>query len=178
MDDTIKKIVKILKNKGIISIPTDTVAGIMADAKSDEAVNKIYQAKNRAEKKPIAILVNNIEMAEKYIDLNIKARKILKENSPFVTVICNKKNINTLSNNLNLIDDSLAVRVTHDDLVCKIIRELNAPLAASSANLSGKKNQSDIKNKVDLYIEDNNQNQPSKIIDCRGNKTVIVRDIK
>lgn len=60
----IEKIVKVIKNGGVIIIPTDTVYGIAADAQNEEAVRKIYELKNRDFSNPCSILVSNIEMIE------------------------------------------------------------------------------------------------------------------
>lgn len=80
---TIEKAIKIIKNGGVIILPTDTVYGIAADAQNENAVKKIYELKNREFSKPCNILVSNIEMI-KEVTTNIskKEKSIIKEHFP------------------------------------------------------------------------------------------------
>ena len=60
--DIIERAVSVLMHDGLIVYPTDTLYGIGADAFSDEAIEKVYEAKKRDLAKPISIAVSDFEM--------------------------------------------------------------------------------------------------------------------
>ena len=62
-----EKAIETLKNGGVILYPTDTIWGIGCDATNEEACQKISQIKNRPENKSFIILVDSVQMIEKYI---------------------------------------------------------------------------------------------------------------
>ena len=76
-------IVDILKNDGVILIPTDTVYGLMCDATNVKAVDKIYQMKNRDYSKPMLILVSSKDMLKKYCkDINAVEEELIDKYFP------------------------------------------------------------------------------------------------
>lgn len=76
-----KKAEEILKNDGVIVLPTDTLYGIIGRALSKKAVEKIYKIKGRIENKPFIVLVNS------YDDLKIFGIKIDKDQATFLEKI-------------------------------------------------------------------------------------------
>ena len=65
IDEQVKEVVEVIKNGGIVVIPTDTVYGISADALNEKAVEKIYKIKKRKPSNPCSILVSNLDMIKK-----------------------------------------------------------------------------------------------------------------
>jgi L-threonylcarbamoyladenylate synthase len=165
---------KLLNNKQIISLPTDTVAGLVADACADIALKKIYQIKNRSINKPLSILVADINMAAQYVYLNNLAKKLLCLDFS-VTIVAMAKLPNNLSRYVNLKNQFIALRIPKDEFLINLLRMLERPLIATSVNISGAKNSDNLlKNNMSRYIKKyENINNPSAIIDIK--RKIIIR---
>ena len=137
--EEIEKAVSILRLGGLVAIPTETVYGLAADATNEEAVSKIFEAKGRPAYNPLIIHVKDTEMAKEYAQWN-EAAEALTERfwpGPLTIVLPSTKNskiAKTARANL----PSVAVRMPNHPVTLKILDQLNRPLAAPSANLSGK----------------------------------------
>ncbi len=136
MKAIVNKTCKILENGGTILYPTDTIWGIGCDACNPEAVSKIYDIKQRDAGKSMLILVNSIEMAEKYVDFipEIAINLIEVADRP-LTIIYPKAN--NLPLNLIAADGSIGIRVVDDEFCQELINQYNKPIVSTSANLSG-----------------------------------------
>ena len=81
-DNIIYETMAFLENKGTILYPTDTVWGIGCDATCYQAVQKIFNIKKRDEKKSLILLVSDVEMLQKYLNViaqnNTVAIRIVK----------------------------------------------------------------------------------------------------
>lgn len=115
--------------------PTDTTFGIGCDATNAEAIQKIFQIKNRPDSKSLIILVDTPARLQKIVDVPDLAWDIMDLSEKPVTIIYdNPKN---LPKELIAEDNTIAIRLT-DDLFCKkLISKINAPLVSTSANISG-----------------------------------------
>lgn len=78
----IAEVVSLLKNDSLIVMPTDTIYGLVANARSRQAIEKIYQIKQRDLSKPVAIFLPNSEVAERIFNLNLSMQKILHHFTP------------------------------------------------------------------------------------------------
>lgn len=158
--DELNIAIDVLKNNGLILVPTETVYGIAANACSDEACMKIFKAKNRAQDNPLIIHVSDKEMinfvAEKPTDVEQKLIDAFMP-GPF-TLILKKKNVicNVASCNM----ETIGVRMPSNKIIHELIKQSNIPIAAPSANISGKPSGtkiSDIKqelsDKMDVIID-------------------------
>ena len=165
----IEKAVSILREGGLVAIPTETVYGLAADATNEEAVSKIFKAKGRPAHNPLIIHVKNIKMAQKYVQWN-EASEILTRKfwpGPLTIVLPSTKNsqvAKTACANL----PSVAIRMPSHPVALEILRQFNRPLAAPSANLSGKISTTSI----DHVLK--NLNQKIDAIVDGGNSTVGV----
>lgn len=128
-----------LKNGGTILYPTDTIWGIGCDATNDEACQKIMQIKNRPAEKSFVILVDSIQMIEKYIPEFPEVCYDLVDlaDKPLTIIYPNARN---LAPTVLAADGSVGIRVTKDPLCLKLIRSMRKPLVSTSANLSGETN--------------------------------------
>lgn len=128
----------ILKSGGLVLFPTETVYGIGANGLNEEAVRKIYKAKGREEDNPLILHISNFEMlnliAQNISDLEYKLMKTFWP-GPF-TIILKKKYIvpNVVTGGL----DTVAVRMPSNKIANKLIEYTGIPIAAPSANISGK----------------------------------------
>lgn len=149
-----------LKNGGIILYPTDTIWGIGCDATNDEACQKIMQIKNRPTEKSFVILVDSVQMIEKFIPEFPEVCYDLVDlaDKPLTIIYPNARN---LAPTVLAADGSVGIRVTKDPLCLKMIRSMRKPLVSTSANLSGDPNptrfaeiHASIKENVDFVVEE------------------------
>lgn len=137
-NDELNNVVKALERGELVVFPTETVYGIGADVFNSEAVRNIYKAKGRPSDNPLIAHVSDMEMLEKCVS---KVSEIERElinafmPGPF-TLILQKSDIipNVVTANL----DTVAVRMPSSKIARKIISEFGRPIAAPSANVSGK----------------------------------------
>lgn len=128
-----------LKNGEVIAFATDTVYGIACDAANESAVKKLYDIKKRDEKKPIAIFVKSLAMAEEIFLFDDLSKKIAQNFLPGSITLVLQKKINSsikLAANLNPQDDSLGFRIVDRKFISELMSNFAGVLAVSSANLS------------------------------------------
>ena len=78
----IAEVISLLKSDSLIVMPTDTIYGLVANARSRQAIEKIYQIKQRDISKPVAIFLPNSKVAEEIFHLNLSMQKILHHFTP------------------------------------------------------------------------------------------------
>jgi len=181
----IKEAVRLLKKGKVMIFPTETVYGIGADAFNKKAVAKIFGLKKRPKTQPLQILIGDIKTAKK-VSRNIptKALSLMKKGWPGpLTVIITKKKIvpDIVTGNMN----TVGLRIPDHPLMLEIIKTLGRPIAASSANISGKKPPVTAKEAaryfrsgIALVIDGGKckRGKASKVIDATGKKNKIIRD--
>ncbi len=171
-----------LKKEEVICLPTDTVWGLLGLATSSQAVQKIYRLKQRKYHKPLAVLVKDLTMAEKLVELNQLARALISSEKIAITIIAKQKLQTNLARHINLKTQNIALRIPKANFLIELIVKLNLPLAATSANISGKKiNYDQIKRNFAPYIytysgsKPKTSTEPSFIIDFTTYKPKIIR---
>lgn len=130
---------RILKNGGVVGIPTETVYGLAADALNGEAVKKIFQAKGRPMDNPLIVHIADYSDIEKYNLVSAipeSAEKLAKAFWPGpLTIIMKRTDVIPPEVSAGL--DTVAIRFPAHPLAQQIIKAAGTPLAAPSANLSG-----------------------------------------
>ena len=166
----IEKIVQILKNDGIISIPTDTVYGICARINSKVAHDKLIKAKERPINKSFPVMCENEEQIKSIAIVDPKAEKVLRKKEELPNYITNGK-------------DTIAIRMATSKTIEEIINKLGSPIFMTSANQSGKKectNLEEIEKNcplLDGMIEGTVIfSKGSTIVDCSSDKIKILRE--
>jgi len=133
----IKKAAEILKNGGLVAIPTETVYGLAANALDSDAVLKVFEAKRRPEFDPLIVHVGSWEqLNELACSFPEEARKLTHEFWPGpLTVVLPKKEIipDLVTSGL----PSVGMRMPNHPLALKLLSLLPFPLAAPSANPFG-----------------------------------------
>ena len=131
-----KEIVKIIKDGGIVIMPTDTIYGIIADATNENAIRKVYELKKRNESKPMLMLVNSYDMLNNYVSevSDIEYKLIDKLWPGPLTIIFKKSNVSDL---LTGGLDTVGIRYPNNQLLNDIMKQLGVPLLSTSVNLSG-----------------------------------------
>ena len=174
MHDDLKKAVEILKGGGVILYPTDTIWGIGCDATNPEAVQRIYDIKQREDSKSMLVLMENAALLERYVEDVPEVAWDLVEISttPLTVIYPGAKN---LAQNLIAEDGSIGIRFTKEKFTSHLLQRFRKPLVSTSANISGEKSPAffddiseDIKSQVDYVVEfrqdDRTAEQPSSII--------------
>lgn len=182
-EDILKEIVDVLDNDGLIIFPTDTVYGIACNSFSEEAIKKLFIAKNRSFDKPISVLTDSIDKIENIVkNINSKERELINKYFPGnLTIIFDKKD--NVSNILTANNDTIGVRIPDNEIALNILRNYKYPLATTSVNIAGKKDGTEIndflddfKDKVDIIIDGGKTNEiPSTIVRVINDEIKVLR---
>lgn len=180
----IKEAADIINRGGIVVFPTETVYGIGADALNENAVDKIFEAKGRPQDNPL--IVHIAEVGEMYglIREVPEDAKILAEKfwpGP-LTMILYKKDI--LSDKITAGLNTAAIRLPLNKIALALIKESKKPIAAPSANTSGKPSPTeashvieDLMGKVDMIIDGGSTyiGLESTVVDMTSSPPMILR---
>ena len=135
----IKKSKYYLDKNECVGIPTETVYGLAANAYSSRATAKIFKLKKRPKKNPLIVHYYDLKLLKKDCELNELFLKLYKKYSPGpISYILKLKKDSSISKNVTNQKKTLAVRFPSHPLARKLLKELNYPLAAPSANISTK----------------------------------------
>lgn len=174
-DKKIEKAVKVLSRDGLVVYPTETVYGLGADALSENAVYKVYEAKHRLMGKPISVAVSDIEMIYGIAHIDDFAEKFINEFLPGpVTIVLPSKNI--LPEDLTGGTKTIGIRYPDNDIALKLISKFDSPITSTSANISGEVSPTtaDMVNVVNDYLIDGGKvaGIPSTVVDLENKKIV------
>ena len=158
--NALKEAARYIKEGKLVLFPTETVYGIGADGLNAEAVKKIFIAKGRASDNPLILHVSNYQMIEQIAsDITPLEKELITNFFPGpLTIVLKRKNHvpNVVTANL----DTVGVRMPENKIAHDLIELSNTPIAAPSANISGRPsgtNISDIfdelNDKVDYIID-------------------------
>ena len=127
-----------IKNGELVLFPTETVYGIGANALDENAVSKIFKAKGRAGDNPLIVHISNLDMLGNLVQNIGEVEKKLMENfwpGP-LTIILNKKEC--IPYNVTARLETVGIRFPSNKIAQDLIEFSNLPIAAPSANISGK----------------------------------------
>ena len=128
---------QLLKKGELVAFPTETVYGLGADGLNVAACKKIFAAKGRPSDKPLSLHVASLEMVERVAKISARAEKLFATFCPgALTIILPKNKIvpDFVTSNFQ----SVGIRFPANDVALKLIKLSGCPIAAPSANLSGK----------------------------------------
>ena len=129
----------ILRSGDLVALPTETVYGLAGDAMQDDAVARIFEMKGRPAFNPLIAHVNGRDMAARYVDITPLADLLMQHFWPGpLTLVMNLKPSGGISTLVTAGLRTLAVRMPRQETTCKIITALDRPVAAPSANPSGR----------------------------------------
>lgn len=136
MDNAIEQAVQHLKQGGCILYPTDTVWGIGCLATDSNAIERLYQIKQRDRSKSMLILCGDVAMLQHYVyQPSPEALRVVTTSDRPTTVIfpraCH------LPSNLLAADGSIGIRIPRMDFCQRLLSALQAPIVSTSANFSG-----------------------------------------
>ncbi|UCD04023.1 MAG: threonylcarbamoyl-AMP synthase [Candidatus Woesearchaeota archaeon] len=167
-----------LREGALTIYPTETCYAIGCNILKEESLEKIYELKNRDQKKYLTCIVADLRMASKYCYLDKKEMKICRKYMPGpLTLVAKKKD--TVPDILN---EDFVFRVPGIEFARELCRKVGFPLVSTSANIAGGKNPysfedipDEIKNNVDFKINYGQlaERKPSTIITLRPKFKVI-----
>ena len=133
----IENLAKILKNDGVISVPTDTVYGICARINSEKAYKKLIDIKERPKNKAFPIMCSDEKQIRSLAVIGEREEKLIQAFMPGpITLILKKKS--TLPKYLTNGKDTIAVRKATSKTLEELIIKTGSPIFMTSANKSGK----------------------------------------
>lgn len=185
-EDEIQEAALEIKKGNLVLFPTETVYGIGANALDEDAVKKIFVAKGRAQDNPLIVHIANIKMIEDIVmDIGTLERKLMTRFWPGpLTIILKRKSKEIIPNIVTANLDTVGIRMPSNRIAQKLIETAGVPIAAPSANVSGKPSGTKVEDiiteldgKVE-YILDGGFTDiglESTVIKVEGNKINILR---
>jgi len=133
--EDLKNSLDALRHGGVILYPTDTVWGLGCDATNPAAVEKIFRIKTRAGSKSLIILVNSIDMLERYVkEIPETAAELINiSDSPLTIIFPQGRN---LAAGICSEDGSVGIRICKETFCNELITRFRKPVVSTSANLS------------------------------------------
>ena len=148
-DENIARAGEIIRKGGVVAFPTETVYGLGASAFDDDAVNKIYVAKGRPSDNPLIVHIADVSSIEKVArEVPEMAKKLIDAYAPGPFTVILKKQPN-ISDTVTAGLDTVGVRIPSDEIARAFLTASNVPVAAPSANLSGKPSPTNAQHVID-----------------------------
>lgn len=137
-ENIIKKASDLIKNGELVAFPTETVYGLGADGLNENACKKIFEAKGRPSDNPLILHISNISMLYNLVEnVDPKSKKLIDKCWPGpLTIIFKKSKI--IPNIITAGLDTVAIRFPSNKIAQSLIEASNTPIAAPSANISGR----------------------------------------
>ncbi len=183
-EDVFSEAASIIKKGGLVAFPTETVYGLGANALDPIAVKKIYEAKGRPSDNPLIVHISDLsELNPLVSEISDNAKKLMDKFWPGpITMIFKKTGIVPFETSGGL--DTVAIRFPENKVANFFIKKCNLPIAAPSANSSGKPSPTraehvkfDLNNKIDMIIDGgfSEFGLESTIVDVSGNIPCLLR---
>ncbi|TSC92407.1 MAG: tRNA threonylcarbamoyladenosine biosynthesis protein [Candidatus Berkelbacteria bacterium Licking1014_85] len=192
--EILKTTLKAIEQEKVIVCPTDTVYGLICDAKNKKAVEKLFKIKKRPKIKPIPIFIKDLRQAKTLAKINKKQESFLKSAWPGkVTAVLKRTRLRQGYGGQRKIKlygvdkKTIALRIPKYKLINKLLIIINSPLTGTSANISNQTPPIKIKEIInqfkkekfqpDLIIDAGNlpKNKPSTVIDLTVSPPKILR---
>ena len=174
---------EIIRKGGLVAFPTETVYGLGANGLDADACAKIYEAKGRPSDNPLILHVADRAMIDKAATVTEMAERVLAAFAPGpVTVILPKRDVVPPSVTGGLA--TVGIRMPDNDIARALIRAAGVPIAAPSANRSGRPSPTtaaavfaDMAGKIPLILDGGpcKFGVESTIVDCTGERAAILR---
>jgi len=180
----IRRIVEVLRNGGVIIIPTDTLYAFACDIFNQPGVETISKIKNKdLRKSNLSFVCNEISQISEYAKMDDTAFKLIKKNlpGPFTFILEGSSRLPKLFKNKKVV----GIRMPKNNIVMEIVRELGNPLMTSSVFCNEDTEYAtnpelideEYSKQVDLIIDSGEGGFiPSTIVDCTGGEPEIIRE--
>ena len=181
--EAVREAAGIIRAGGLVAFPTETVYGLGANALDSAAVRSIFEAKGRPQDNPLILHVAKISDADKYAEVGPVARRLMKAFWPGpLTVVMFSSRAVPKETRANL--ETVAIRMPLHPLALALIEEAGSPIAAPSANRSGRPSPTsaravaeDLGDFVGMILDGGNTSigVESTVIDVTADPAVILR---
>ena len=182
--DLIEKAAGIIRKGGLVVFPTTCLYGLGSDALNPEAVEKIFQIKQRSHQNPILILISRLDdLAQLVRNIPEYAGKIIKKFWPgMVTIVFEADE--KLPDVLTAGTGKIGIRLCDHPVAAALVKATGFPITGTSANLSGNVGcehpdqlEIEVKAKVDLILDAGKLQGGvgSTVVDVTGNEPKILR---
>jgi L-threonylcarbamoyladenylate synthase len=182
--EAIELAASIIRDGGLVAFPTETVYGLGADAMNENAVRKIFEAKGRPADNPCIVHVDSRDMLDRVAaGVGDKAERLIQKFWPGpLTLVLERKPDVARSVSAGL--STVAVRMPRNRIALELIRAARAPIAAPSANASGRPSPTtaahvidDLDGRIDLILDGGTTNIgiESTVLDVTTEPPMILR---
>lgn len=129
---------KVIKDGGLVSFPTETVYGLGANGLDEQAIAKIFKAKGRPQDNPLILHISSVEELDELVsEISDEAKVCIDKFWPGpLTMIFKRSGI--IPDGITAGLDTVAIRMPSNKIALELIRQAQRPIAAPSANTSGK----------------------------------------
>jgi len=182
----IAKASNIIRERGSVVYPTDTVYGLAVNALDKSCLRQLFKIKKRPETKPIPVMIKDVAMAKKLAFIDKKMENILEKIWPGpVTAILEKRQI--VPDILTANQNTIGLRIPDYQLIIDWLKLLDLPITGTSANFSGEEPISKPKEIIKVFKDhhpcpnlfldagDLSPNSPSTVIDLTTSQPKILR---
>ena len=136
--DVIARAARVIRDGGLVGLPTDTVYGLAADATSDAAVERVFRAKGRPADKPLIALIATMAMAEACGTFSAPALALAEEFWPGpLTLVLLRAVGSPLSPLVHQGAPGVSLRIPGNETARAVVKAAGRPVTAPSANPSG-----------------------------------------
>jgi len=181
----IQQAAHLLKQNEVVAFPTETVYGLGGNAKDDEAIKKIFAAKGRPSDNPLIIHIAKQKQLTKFVEeVPAVAKQLIEKFWPGALTIIFRMKKGALSSYATAGLSTVAVRMPDHPIALRLLEEANLPIAAPSANQSGKPSptsgshvKEDLDGKIAGIVDGGSTGigVESTVIDCTEQIPVILR---
>lgn len=183
-DEELEEAAQIIRNGGLVAFPTETVYGLGANALDEHAAKKIYEAKGRPSDNPLIAHVSSLQELKPLVkEIPENAKKLMDVFWPGpMTMIFPKSELVPYGTTGGL--DTVAVRMPSDPVARALIRLSGVPIAAPSANTSGRPSPTtarhvwqDMEGKIEMILDGGpvGIGLESTIVDVTGPVPTVLR---
>lgn len=179
------RVAEAIEKGGVVAVPTDTVYGLVCDARNEDAIKRMFAMKGRPQEKAFSVFVKDIAMARRYAYISDAKTKFLQRVWPgaVIAVFHHKEKLPAA---LTGGKDTIGIRIPDHPFLSALLDRLDFPLAQTSANISvmpPAKNADEIvgyfKDAVtepDFIVDAGEfSGAPSTVVDCTGASPLILR---
>ena len=183
-EEAIEQSAAIIRSGGLVAFPTETVYGLGADAMSEAAVRKIFEAKGRPADNPLIVHVSDRSMVDLVASrVSEKAERVIAEfwPGPLALVLDRSPGVaHSVSAGL----PTVAVRMPQNKIAIELIRRARTPIAAPSANRSGRPSPTsaahvarDLEGRIDMILDggETSIGIESTVLDMTTDTAMILR---
>ena len=179
----IRHVVEVLRNKGVIIIPTDTVYAFACDIFNASGIETISKLKNKDNKSNLSFICHQMSQVSEYARMDDTAFKLMKKNlpGPFTFILQGSNSLPKLFKNRK----NVGIRIPDNNITLEIVRELGHPIMTSSIPMNDRTEEyftdpelihEMYENRVDLVIDGGFGGIiHSTLIDCTGEEPELVR---